>query len=204
MAHAPSSASTDMGGTAFALAQAAGNRRARAVLAKELHGLPWSWQQLHECPLWVVWPIASREALCALAGLGWLKLSLRSCIDGRQLAPIVGLVGPQALSAVLNTDTQIPALALASAPKPLLPPQQSIAAYVVAWGRALLVWGCPHACRDALAGHLSWADAPALVNSIDVHPEWAQTALRQAHATAAAAGLAPVLPQDHPYTTDTP
>jgi hypothetical protein len=204
LAQSPSHASTDRAAIEFALAQAATQRRTRAVLAKELHTLPLTWQQLHECPLWMAWPTASREALCALAGVGWLKLSLRACIDGRQLAPVAALVGSPVLSLALKTDTPMATQVLANAPKPLLPPPQSIAAYVVAWGRALLVWAFPHDCREVLAGHLAWTCEPALVHSIASHAEWAQAALQQAHTSAEASGVVPAQPSQKTHTTGQP
>jgi len=180
-------AASERGDCGAALVQTASDRRARALLAQELHALPLSWDQLHQCPLWMAWPAASRDALCALAGAGWLRLSLRGCIDGRQLAPVAGLVGAEALGVILKTFSPLAPEALASAPKPLLPPPQSIAGYVVAWGRALMLWSCPQDCREALAGHFSWGPSLALVQSIGSHAEWSQAALEHARSTAEAA-----------------
>lgn len=189
-----------------ALAQAAAQRRARTALARRLQAEPLSWQQLMQCPLWVADPAPVRDTLSTLAGIYWLKASLRACIDGRQLAPLSHRVGAAAFRAALDAP-DAPEL-MVRAPRPLLPPAHTIASYVGAWGQALLLWDCVRGLQACLARHLGWGPSLDLLPTVGSHSAWAQSALQQAQAAAPAlaaqASMAPLTAAATPTPAPSP
>lgn len=157
---------------------AAARRAQRLGAAQALQGSGLDWAALSACPPWLATPPAARDALCAQAGAWWLAASLRACIDGRRLARVHELLGPATLDALRDSPDIARAQALGHAPQPLLPPEDDMAAYLLACGRALLAWSVPPPLRPAVLAQLRWQVDERHYDNLHAHVAWARQALQ--------------------------
>jgi len=154
-------------------------RRARRVAtARALEGLKLDWAEIDASPPWLALPDSdARERLCTGTGAWWLMGSLKACIDGKRFAKVRDLLGEEFLARLHDsTDAQYLEL-LAQAPRPLLPPAESLPGHLLACGRALLGWDLPPNLRVPVLQHFGWSTDERDYTVFDTYAAWARHAL---------------------------
>jgi len=182
--------------THFDAAMRRAQRTAAArMLQPAAQGVLLDWQAVDSAPVWLVEASTfdARQRLCARAGAWWLAAALHACIDGRRLERVCALLGQELLTEIRifvrqqgshdgEAESAHPHRRAKQEvwhfPTPLLPTAETMDAYVLACGQALLVWSLPVILRTPALACLDWTvDEEAYYPAFMHHRVWAQRAL---------------------------
>ncbi|MDR2153766.1 MAG: hypothetical protein LBE78_01875 [Burkholderiaceae bacterium] len=157
-------------------------RRAhRVAKARVLDGLPLTWEDVDTAPSWLaIGEPDARERLCAHVGGWWLMAALKACIDGKRLVKVRDLLGEELLARLHGPADERSAALLDQAPRPMLPLEKDISAYLLACGRGLLSWDLPSRLKALVPEHLGWHVKELDYAVFDNHDVWARYALEMA------------------------